>query len=99
MSRINKLKEQLLSFPYEICIERPLHYTESYRKTKNQPPVIRSAKAFSHHLKNMNISIYDNECLVGNRTSKNLGVIIPIERGDAQIIIELEGRRLTKRKL
>lgn len=99
MSRIIKLKEKLLSNPYEICIERPLHYTESYKQTENQPPAIRAAKAFAHHLENLSIFIDNDELLVGNRTSKKLGVIIPIERGDAQIILELEGKKLTRRNL
>ncbi|NVM04652.1 MAG: hypothetical protein HWN67_20175 [Candidatus Helarchaeota archaeon] len=99
MSRTTRLKEKLFSYPYEICVERPLNYTEIYKKTENQPPVIRAAKAFAHHLANMNIFIDDDELLVGNRTSKNLGVILSIERGDAQNILELDGKKLTRRRI
>ncbi len=88
--RNERLRERVLSAPYEICIERARYYTESYRQTTGEPPAIRAAKAFAHALEHMSIFLLDDERIVGNRSSKLLGAIIPIERGDVNTVLDLE---------
>ncbi len=83
-------KDQVLTAPYEICIERARYYTESFKLTEGQHPALRAAKAFRHTLKNMTLSLIDGEQIIGNRSSKFLGVIIPVERGDVNLILDME---------
>ncbi|MFX1479204.1 MAG: pyruvate formate lyase family protein, partial [Promethearchaeota archaeon] len=73
IGRIIKLKDNLLSSKYELCIERIKFFTEIFRKHPNEPEIIKRAKAVAHTLNNMTIFIREDEMLVGNETSKNLG--------------------------
>ena len=73
LERISKLKNNLLSSKYELCIERLRYYTEMYKEFPKDPENIKRAKSLAHTLKNMKIFIRDDELLVGNETSKNLG--------------------------
>ena len=77
--RTLKLKQNLLSSKYELCIERMRYFTESYKKYSDQPEIIKRAKAIAHTLKNMTIFIRDDELLIGNETSKNLGEKISLD--------------------
>ncbi|MHA1145074.1 MAG: hypothetical protein ACTSRW_10085 [Candidatus Helarchaeota archaeon] len=43
--RTEILKKKVVSSPFEICLERARLFTESYKKTKGEPQVIRFAKA------------------------------------------------------
>ncbi len=72
LKRTLKLKNNLLSSKYELCIERAKFFTEIYRESKD-PEIIKKAKSIAHTLKNMSIFIREDEMLVGNETSKNLG--------------------------
>ncbi len=83
-------KDLILSADYEICIERARYYTESYRQTAGRHPALRAARALQHTLTNMTIAIIDGEQIVGNRSSKTTGVVIPVERGDVNTILEME---------
>jgi formate C-acetyltransferase len=49
------------------------YFTEIYKKYPDDPEIIKKAKAVAHTLKNMTIFIRNDELLVGNETSKNLG--------------------------
>ncbi len=71
--RTLKMKERVVNQPHEICIERAKLFTEAYKKTKGESPIIRFAKAMEHLLTNMTIKIWDNEFIVGNRTTKLVG--------------------------
>jgi pyruvate-formate lyase len=71
--RILKMREKVVNQPHEICIERAKLFTESYKKSKGESPIIRFAKAMEHFLTNMTIKIWDDEVIVGNRTTKLVG--------------------------
>ncbi|MFX1299024.1 MAG: pyruvate formate lyase family protein [Promethearchaeota archaeon] len=79
IKRTLRLKNDLLSSKYELCIERIKYFTEIYKKYPEDPEIIKRAKAIAHTLKNMTIFIRDNELLVGNETSKNLGEKINLD--------------------
>lgn len=96
--RNQRYKENVLAAPYEICIERARHYTQSYRQTEGEHPAVRAAKAFAHTLQNMSIYILDDERMAGNRSSKLIGTVIPIERGDINTVLELELDALVHRE-
>lgn len=72
-ARINEMKKRVVYQPHELCIERAVLITESYKKTKGEPPVIRFAKAMYYVLTKMNLKIWPGEFIVGNRCSKFVG--------------------------
>ena len=77
--RTIRLKENLLSSSYELCIERAVFFTEIYKNNENLTETIKKAKAIAHTLKNMTIFIRDDEMLVGHETGKNLGEKLALE--------------------
>ncbi|MFX1391083.1 MAG: pyruvate formate lyase family protein [Promethearchaeota archaeon] len=99
--RITKLKNNLLSSKYEICIERMRFFTEIYKQFTNEPEVIKRAKAVAHTLKNMTIFIREDELLVGNETSKNLAekINLDILRYDNSLDKLSTYKKLARRKL
>jgi len=99
--RVLKLKEELLSSKYELCIERMRYFTEIYKKFPNDSEVIKRAKAIAHTLKNMTIFIRENELLVGNETSKNLGEKINLDllRYDNSLEKRITYKKLSRRAL
>ena len=90
--------DKILSASYEISIERAKYYTESYKTTEGEHPALRAAKALSHTLSNMKITILEEEQIVGNRSDKLLGTVIPVERGDINTVLEMELDLLLTRK-
>jgi pyruvate formate-lyase/glycerol dehydratase family glycyl radical enzyme len=77
-NRIQKLKSELFENRREVSLERALLYTESYKQTEGESSIIRRAKATAHILNNVEISIRDEELIVGNRTLKpRTGIISP----------------------
>ncbi len=97
-ARALKLKERLLSSPYEIDIERAGFYTDVWKRTEGAPSCMRAALAFEETLRKMSINIDDDELLVGVKTAKRLAGVIPVERGDFNTVLELELDRLTSRE-
>ncbi|MFW9941682.1 MAG: pyruvate formate lyase family protein [Candidatus Thorarchaeota archaeon] len=77
--KTSRLKNKLLTSKYELCIERIKYFTEIYRKFPNDPEIIKRAKGLAHTLDNMTIFIREDELLVGNETSKNLGEKINLD--------------------
>jgi formate C-acetyltransferase len=78
----------ILSSPYEICTERAKHYTDVYKETDGLHPSKRAALALKRTLEKMTIYILPHELIVGNRTSKKVGMIIPVERGDFSQVLK-----------
>ncbi|MDY0000416.1 MAG: pyruvate formate lyase family protein, partial [Polyangia bacterium] len=88
--RAELYKRRLGDAPYEICIERARLVTGAYRRTEGQPPATRAAKAFEQIVRHVTCSVLPEERIAGNRTSKVLGTVLPVERGDVNVILELE---------
>jgi formate C-acetyltransferase len=97
-ARTRAYKDLLLSAPYEICIERARLVTDSYRATEGQHPALRAARAFEHVTRHATVVILEGESIVGNRSSKLLGTVLPIERGDVNTVLELELSSLLARE-
>lgn len=77
-NRIEKLKNELFENKREVSLERALLYTQSYKETEGENAIIRRAKATAHILSNVEISIRDEELIIGNRTTKpRSGIISP----------------------
>ena len=68
-SRIQQLREEVLSAKSIICLERARHYTAVYRDHVAEPLIIRRALALSHTLKNMTIFLEEGTLLAGNQSS------------------------------
>jgi pyruvate formate-lyase/glycerol dehydratase family glycyl radical enzyme len=77
--RIKRLKERVMTRPYETDIERARYYTRVYKKTEGQPPCMRAAAALEETLNNMTIRIEDGELIVGSKTAKKWGGPMYIE--------------------
>ena len=88
--RITKLKNQLFEHKREISLERALLYTESYKKTEDEPVIVRRAKATEHILNNVQISIRVGELIAGNRTVKPRSGIVSPEMDPYWIYEELD---------
>ena len=75
--RIDRLRREAHRKP-ELCVERAVIFTRSYRETEGQPEIIRRAKALEKLLNEMTIRIEEDELLVGNATSKRVaGPMLP----------------------
>jgi len=84
MNRVQDSKKKIVEHPHEICIERAKLFTESYKSNKDDPSIIKFAKAMDHYLTNMTIKIWDDEYIVGNRSTKLVGTpLFPEVRIDA----------------
>ncbi len=79
MKRTLYLKNILLTSPRDLLIDRTRYFTEVYKKNKDDPHIIKKAKAIAETLKKMKIFIRESELLVGNETSKNLGEKVAVE--------------------
>ncbi|MBR5504936.1 MAG: glycyl radical protein, partial [Clostridia bacterium] len=66
--RIDILKKALFANKPRIEADRAVLLTESYKATENLPIVERRARAFSHILHNLPVTIRDNELVVGSAT-------------------------------
>lgn len=97
-SRLSVLKRKILEADYEICIERARYYTEVFKETQGEHPSLRAAKALERTLNEMSIYILPEELLVGNRSSKLVGAVIPVERGEFNIILKMDLKNLVKRE-
>ncbi|MHB8896884.1 MAG: glycyl radical protein [Candidatus Geothermincolia bacterium] len=95
--RAGRLKDRLLSAPYEIDIERARSYTRIWKKAEGTPPCTKAALALKAALAEMTIRIDDDEQLVGVKTQKPLAGVIPVERGDFNTVLDFELDRLTSR--
>ena len=99
--RIFRLKQNLLSSKYELCIERMRFFTEIYKRYPNDPEIIKRAKCIAHTLRNMTIFIREDELLVGNETSKNLGekINLDLQKYDNSLEKRITYKKLKRRPL
>jgi len=58
-------------FAWTLDLERARLVTESYRRTENEPMVLRRAKALAHILEQMTVYIRRDEMIVGNYASNS----------------------------
>ena len=64
MTRTQRIKDYIRSYPPEICMERGRIYTEEFFSHPERPLVIRRAEAFARYLREMTIYIGDDDLLV-----------------------------------
>ncbi|MDD5749133.1 MAG: pyruvate formate lyase family protein, partial [Actinomycetota bacterium] len=81
--RIERLKNRLLTAPYEICLSRAREFTRAYRETEGLHPALRNAIALKYTCENQPVHIYEDEWIVGSKTDKYLSPVVAPERGDS----------------
>ena len=69
--RIQRLIDNLFLKMPEIEPERAVLLTESYKMTEHEPIIMRRAKAFSHIVRNLPVTIRDEELIVGSATKSS----------------------------
>ncbi|UCD86046.1 MAG: hypothetical protein JSU92_07595, partial [Deltaproteobacteria bacterium] len=88
--RIARLKDQLLTAPYEICMARAFYFTRVYRETEGMDPCLRNALALECTLEKQKIQIYPDEYIAGSKTERFLAGPLSVERGDFLRTLQLE---------
>lgn len=96
--RTQILKKRLLDAQYSICIERARCYTETFRETEGEHPSIRAACALENTLRSMTIFIDPDEQIAGNLCSRTLGAVLPVERGELNLILQIDLKNLERRE-
>jgi len=59
--KTGEVREKIFPMQREISIERARLMTESYKKTEEEPTIIKRAKAFRHILNKIKIDIASHE--------------------------------------
>jgi formate C-acetyltransferase len=67
--RTKKLRSWIRDVVPQICPERAVLITESFKQTEGEPIATRRAKAMEHIFENMTIWIHEGELIVGNAAS------------------------------
>jgi len=88
--RIAAIKDEILSTPPSICIERARIYTRVYKETEALPVVRRRALALRRCLEEMTVWIGDRELIVGNHASRSRAAPIFPEYAVAWIEREID---------
>ncbi|MBN1801974.1 MAG: hypothetical protein JW891_10735 [Candidatus Lokiarchaeota archaeon] len=87
--RVRKIRDKMLSSPFEYDIERARCYTRIWKQMEGSPPCLRKAKALEEFLRCLPIRIDDNELLVGKKSSKIRADPFEIELGTHVSIYEV----------
>ncbi|MFO7558649.1 MAG: pyruvate formate lyase family protein [Desulfobacterales bacterium] len=90
-TRIERLKDAVQNAPPGICTDRALLWTAYYKNRKNRkkPVVIQMAEALREVLLKKTISIYPDELIVGNYSSKRVGGSIFPELHGVPVMLDL----------
>ena len=88
--RTQKLKQAYMQHKPNICADRSVLVTDSYKKTEAMPPVLRQAISFERVLSAIPIWIQDGELIVGNIASRPRGVFLFPEYDDTWLKKELD---------
>ncbi len=79
--RVGKIRDEMLSHPFEFDLERARCYTRIYKQMENAPPAMKKAKALEEFLRCIPIRIDDHELLVGKKSSRVRADPMEIELG------------------
>ncbi|MDP3179694.1 MAG: glycyl radical protein [Spirochaetaceae bacterium] len=90
-SRLERLKDAVLSAEPRLCVERARIYTSVYRENEELPIVRRRALALRRTLEESGIYIDEGELVVGNTASRARSAAIFPEYAVAWIFKEIDG--------
>ncbi len=88
--RIKVLKEKMLSEPRYMSLEQAKLITEAYAENDGKPVIIKRALALRKALESLEITIEEEELIVGNRTRGVRGGVVFPESGISWIDKEIE---------
>lgn len=90
-SRLERLKDEILSAEPRLCVERARIYTLVYRENESLPIVRKRALALRRTLEESGIYINDGELIVGNTASRARSAAIFPEYAVNWIFKEIDG--------
>ncbi len=90
-SRLERLKDEILSAEPRLCVERARIYTRVYRENEQLPIVRKRALALRRTLEESGIYINDGELVVGNTASRARSAAIFPEYAVKWIFSEIDG--------
>jgi len=98
-NRITELRAAVLNAKPSICIERTTIWTDYFKDVNNRkkPVDIQMAEAMARVLKEKTVTIYPNELIVGNFSSKRVGGSIYPELHGFAVLLDLY--KFTNRKV
>lgn len=88
--RINTLKQEMLSEPRYMSIEQARLITEAYAENDEKPVILKRALVLKKALENLEITMGEEELIVGNRTKGVRGGVVFPESGISWIEKEIE---------
>jgi pyruvate-formate lyase len=94
--RIHRFRKKMLDTKASLCSQRALLYTESFRQTKDEPYILRKAKAFAHTLDHMSIFIEADSLIFSNMASKNFAAPVYPEYSMDWLVDEIDTFPLRK---
>lgn len=90
VERIGILKEKMLSEPRYMSLEQAALITKAYAENEGKPVILKRAMALKKALENLEITIEEEELIVGNRTKGVRGGVVFPESGISWIEKEIE---------
>ncbi|MGI6108701.1 MAG: glycyl radical protein [Eubacteriaceae bacterium] len=88
--RMQQFREELISAQPQVCVERALLTTETYRENQDQPLALKRAMMLKNILNNMTIFIEPETMIAGNQASSNRSAPIYPEYAMKWVIDELD---------
>lgn len=89
-ARMHGFREELLNAKPQVCVERAVLTTETYRENLDQPLVIRRALMLKNILEHMTIFIEPQTLIAGNQASSNRSAPVYPEYAMDWVIDELD---------
>ncbi len=89
-ARIERLKRKTLEEPRFLSVEQGMIVTESYKRDKGRPTIVKRARALALALETIAIDIDPEELIVGNRTAEIRAGVVSPEAGIGWVDRELE---------
>lgn len=75
-SRVEKLLDRYWEYQPEVDIERAVIYTQSYKETEGEDPLLQRAKAYRAYCEKREIHIPENQLIVGDMAKHPRGGVV-----------------------
>ena len=95
--RVNRFRQYVLNQEFTIDHQRACLVTEAYKKYANEPQVVKCALALAHVLNNVEISIVEDELIVGEMAAPMKSAPIFPEHSYKWVVDELKNHPPDKR--
>jgi pyruvate-formate lyase len=89
--RVRAIRDSLVATEDTVCLQRARLVTEAWREHEGDPPALRSAHAFAHVLRHMDLDVHSNPIFAGNTSSRPRAWMLIPEHGfsnDTQVVLE-----------